>query len=176
MPEEHIALFAQRIGKAAATARTQGQLCMTEAARSVWKCVYPALSGERDGLFGAVTARAEAQVVRSALVYALLDGASEIDAPHLLAALALWEYCDESAAFIFGTSLGDSVADELLRAMKQSSTGMTRTEIRRLKSNHISAERLDAALDLLERKGLVAREKRQTGGAPVEIWRAMSAQ
>ena len=176
MPEKHIALFAQRIENAAAKARTRTQLAMTEPARVVWERVYAKLSEDRDGLFGAVTGRSEAQVVRLALVYALFDSAKAIDAPHLLAALALWEYCDESAAFIFGTSLGDSVADELLRAFKESSAGMTRTEIRRLKSNHISAERLDAALDLLERKELVTREKRQTGGAPVELWTAMSAQ
>jgi hypothetical protein len=50
-------------------------------------------------MLGAVTARAEAQL---ALIYAVLDGAALIARPHLEAALEVWRYCDESAAYIFG--------------------------------------------------------------------------
>ena len=46
------------------------------------------------GLYGAVTSRAEAQVVRLSLIYALLDCSPVIRQEHLLAALALWEYCE----------------------------------------------------------------------------------
>jgi len=60
--------------------------------------------------------RAEAQVVRLALIYALLDCAREIRAEHLRAALAIWTYCEASARFIWGDSLGDPTADEILRA------------------------------------------------------------
>jgi hypothetical protein len=49
--------------------------------------VYPSLSAERPGLLGAVTARAEAQCVRLALLYTLLDGKANIEVPHLDAAL-----------------------------------------------------------------------------------------
>jgi hypothetical protein len=53
--------------------------------------------------------------------------------PHLRAALAAWEYCEASAAHIFGNSLGDPIADEIERALKQQfSEGMTRTAIRDL--------------------------------------------
>ena len=55
------------------------QITMTEVARREWAQVYSALSAERPGLFGAVTARAEAQVVRLALIYALLDRSNQID-------------------------------------------------------------------------------------------------
>ena len=71
------------------------------AARQKWQDIYSALSAEQPGLLGAVTARAEAQTVRLALLYALLDGTNQIDEPHLRAALAVWEYCDASAAHIF---------------------------------------------------------------------------
>ena len=106
---------------------------MTDAACSRWAAVYSALSAAQPGLLGAVTARAEAQVVRLALVYALLDGKSEMDEPHLKAALALWEYCEASAVRIFGDALGDPVADEINRALQQAGVGgMTRTAIRDL--------------------------------------------
>jgi hypothetical protein len=100
-------------------ARTIGRVTMTNAARIKWNAVYGHLSAPAPGLLGAVTARSEAQAVRLALVYALLDGRDEIDEPHLKAALAVWEYCEASAAHIFGDALGDPVADDILRALVQ---------------------------------------------------------
>ena len=46
---------------------------MTEEAVEAWAAAYPELSAERPGLVGAIIARAEAQVIRLALIFALLD-------------------------------------------------------------------------------------------------------
>jgi hypothetical protein len=81
-------------------AKPVGRMEMTDAARSKWAAIYPELSAAKPGLLGAVIARAEAQTVRLALIYALLDGADMIDLPHLEAALAVWEYCELSAIHI----------------------------------------------------------------------------
>ena len=43
---------------------------------------------------GAVTGRAEAQVMRISAIYALLDKSRLIRREHLEAAIALWEYCE----------------------------------------------------------------------------------
>ena len=43
------------------------------------------------------------------LAYALADGSRVIDVAHLEAAWALWLYCRESAALIFGAAIGDEV-------------------------------------------------------------------
>jgi len=89
-----------------------------------------------------VTSRAEAQCVRLALIYALLDGSSNIDLPHIKAALAVWEYAEASAAHIFGASLGDPVADDIYGALRHAGReGMTRTAIRDLFGRHQSADR-----------------------------------
>ena len=53
-------------------------------------------------MLGAILGRAEAQVLRLALIYALLDGSAFIDEPHMLAALACWDYAEASARFVFG--------------------------------------------------------------------------
>ena len=47
------------------------------------------------------TARAQTHVIRLSLLYALADGASEIDWPHVKAAMALTEFCMFSARRIF---------------------------------------------------------------------------
>jgi uncharacterized protein DUF3987 len=147
--------------------KTVGRVTMTEKAAAEWVDVYPHLSAEQPGLLGAITA----QSVRLALVYALLDCRDKIDVAHLRAALAVWEYCEASAARIFGKALGDPMADEILRALRQAgSNGMTRTAIRDLFGRHRSGDRVGAALALLTTKGLARMESATTGGRPAETW------
>jgi hypothetical protein len=160
-----------RVREKVERAKTIGRVTMTEDARTRWRAVYSALSSPQPGLLGAVVARGEAQVVRLALVYALLSGNEQIDVPHLDAALALWDYCDSSAAFIFGDLLGDPVADEIARALKAAgSAGMSRTAIRNLFGRHRSGDRIGAALALLATSDRARPESRTTGGHPAEIW------
>jgi hypothetical protein len=152
-------------------AQRVGHVIMTDPARREWESVYPDLSAERPGLLGAVTARAEAQVIRLALVYALLDGVDQIDVKHLRPALAVWEYCEASATRIFGDALGDPVADEILAALRQAgSDGMTRTAISHLFGRNQSANRIGAALALLLTHGRARTETRATDGRSAEVW------
>jgi hypothetical protein len=147
------------------------RLTMTEAARTRWNQVYTSLTAERPGLLGAVIARAEAQVVRLALLYALLDRATQIDTVHLEAGLAVWDYCEGSARRIFGEALGDDTADEiyvaLVRAGKQ---GMSRTSINDLFGRHRSRGRIAPALTLLLRYGKARTENQPTRGRAIELW------
>jgi Protein of unknown function (DUF3987) len=73
------------------------RITMADDAKAVWARIYSDLSSDKPGMFGAVTARAEAQTVRLAMMYALLDGAVQIDSNHLNAGLAVWKYCEASA-------------------------------------------------------------------------------
>jgi len=97
-------------------AKDAGELKRDEKARALWHEIYPELSEGKPGLLGAATARAEAQVMRLAMIFALLDLSDVIRVEHLTAALAIWEYCEASARYVFGESLGDPVADEIQRA------------------------------------------------------------
>jgi Protein of unknown function (DUF3987) len=172
--EAEIHRLGEQIKAAVEMGKTVGRLQMTEAARGQWEAIYPDLSAERPGLLGAVTARAEAQCVRLALIYALLDQQENIDVPHLRAALAVWEYCETSATRIFGNALGDPVADEIMRALLQAgSAGMTRTAIRDLFGRHRSGERIGMALSLLMTQGRARMEEKMTGGRPSETWFAV---
>jgi len=174
LSDRDILEMADRLKPAIDSARSIGRVTMTAAAKKHWVAVYGPLSGDRDGLLGAVTARAEAQVVRLALVYALLDAEADINEHHLAAALAVWEYCETSAVHIFGELLGDPVADELLRALQQAGPeGMTRTAIRDLFGRHQSNDRITAALRLLATKGRARMTQDQTRGRPAETWFAV---
>ena len=88
LDDADIRKLAERVKLAVEFAKTVGRVKMTIAARREWEAVYADLSAPQSGLLGAITARAEAQTVRLALVYALLDCKDEIDAAHLGAAIA----------------------------------------------------------------------------------------
>jgi hypothetical protein len=141
-------------------------------ARELWAAEYDALSEGRPGLLGALTSRSEAQTVRLALVYALLDRSESIGEAHLRAALACWKYAEQSAACVFGQSLGDPLADRLLELLREAGPdGLTRTEIRDRTGNN-RAEPVARALGSLESAGLARRWAVPTGGRPVERWAA----
>jgi hypothetical protein len=173
LKDEVIVDLGDRLKAAIAAASSIGRVRWTEAGANAWKAIYEHLSTGQPGLLGAVTSRAEAQCIRLALIYALLDGATDIDRPHIEAALAVWEYAEASAAHIFGASLGDSVADEILRALQHTPEGMSRTAIRDLFGRNRSGDRIGAALALLASRGKARMEIRSTGGRPTEIWLAM---
>src|SRR5262245_41923646 len=173
--QARMAELVQQFAYVAGTARTRATMKFDGPASVLWASKYSTLSAARPGLFGAVSARAEAQAVRLALLYALFDGAAEIDVAHLNAAFEVWRYCADSARCIFGNALGDRVADEILRALRAvGGEGMTRTEIRDLFARNASSDRIGAALALLLERGLVRRGTRSSGGRPTEIWVAVN--
>jgi hypothetical protein len=160
--------------EALAFAKSAGELKRDEEARELWCQIYGELSDGRPGLAGALLARAEAHVMRLALLYALLDRSTSIRAPHLLAALALWDYCERSVRYIFGDSLGDDVADELLRLLRGClPNGMTRSDISNYFQRNVSANKIGKALGLLLQNNHVRREGEETGGRKAERWFAV---
>ncbi len=133
---------------------------------------FPALSEGKPGLLGAIIGRAEAQAVRLAMLYALLDQRTAIGLEHLRAALALVRSAQEFAAYIWGGMLGDPVADDILRALKATPAGLNRTAINNLFSRH-QHEKIGAALAMLLKGGKVRIDPERTGGRSAELWRAM---
>lgn len=158
------------LAEALAFARSAGEVSRDDEARAIWREVYAPLSEGRPGLAGALLARAEAHVMRLALIYALMDRAAVIGAAHLLAALALWDYCERSVYFVFGDHLGDPLADDLLRLLRSCPNGLTRNEVMNYLGRHQSSARVGRALGLLLQHHLARCEKQDTGGRPAERW------
>jgi len=161
-----------RLRAAIHAARRRGRLSFDEPARRRWWELYPTLTEPQDGLAGAVCARAEAHVVRLALLYALLDQADKIGLSHLEAALALWEYAERSARWVFGDSLGDPLADEIYRALLEAPDGLTRSQVRDLFSRNRRSKDIGQALDRLAASGRIEAERLHQRGRPAELWRA----
>jgi hypothetical protein len=146
------------------------------AANAVWESVYPMLSDPRPGLLGAVTCRAEAQVMRLAAIYAILDQSRRITVEHLSAGLEVWRYSEESASYVFGDSMGDPDAERLLEALRDAGPeGLTLTQIRRqVFCGRASAELYKDKLASLARTGLASVKPGPKDGK-TQVWIATSA-
>ena len=155
----------KRLHDAKVFANEPHEIVWSAAAGSLWDEVYPTLSADVPGLVGAITSRSEAQTLRLALIYALLDCSRTIEVSHLEAALAVWNYAEESARFLFGDSLGDTIADSLLKAIREAGeVGLTRTQISNVLGRNVSAGRIASSL-----KALVGRFVSEQTDEPSEV-------
>jgi DnaB-like helicase N terminal domain/Protein of unknown function (DUF3987) len=140
-------------------------LMRSRESNAIWESVYPELSSGRPGLLGAMISRAEAQVMRLAAIYAVLEKDAYIRPPHLKAALACWRYCEQSARFIFGERLGDASGEKVVKALTDAGMdGLGRAQINRLAfGGHKSPEDLEAILGRLIQAGVTEQFNVTTG-------------
>lgn len=83
-------------------AKTIKHVSMTAQARKWWNNNYSDLEHNGpSGLAGKMTRRGAAHIRRIAMLYALTDMTDQIELEHFHAAKKLWDYCSESAMFIF---------------------------------------------------------------------------
>jgi len=163
--------LARKTRKALEEARKLKVMQRTPAAEALWDRLYRKMAeDEPGGLLGSVIARDAAQVLRLSVLYALCDASASIDTDHVLAAFAVWSYCRASAAFIFGDSLGNPLADKLLLALKDAGPeGLSGRQLDRAVGGHASKPELDAARDALTRRGLTTTHTVESGGRPIVV-------
>jgi len=146
-------------------------LSLSDEAWTLWDNIYPDLSQEHTGKAGAIINRSETHVLHLAMIYAVLDGSTIINEYHLEAALAAWDYCEQSALYIFGDHESDPIAEKIIRGLKNGplSTTAIHSEIfnRNTKANRIN----DVLHDLILRGKVVPSEERnEHGGRPRTIY------
>ncbi len=150
-----------------------GEMTLDDEAWALWDSVYMRLETGRAGFLGKVTQRASPYTLRLACLYALLDCSSVVYANHLRAALALWQYAEDSARYIFGARTGDKLADEVLSALQSAAeTGMTQTELNAYFHRNEDSEAIARALQMLAETGQLRSLEERTGkpGRPTKRW------
>jgi hypothetical protein len=173
LDREEAARLGAEVGFAIERASQIDEVQWGSAGAEGWRSIYDALSEAKPGLAGALSARAEAQVVRLAMVYALWDGSALIEPEHLMAAMAVQDYWEASVRYVFGEKVGNSIADTILSALRNAyPEGLTRTEIHGLFDRHASAGTITTALQELQSLGRAAMTRRAPNGRgrPTEIW------
>ena len=168
-----LAELAQPLGDAVSWAREhEPQMTWDESAWERWKEFYAAVPDDVHGIVGALSARAEAHVLRFAIIYAAADRSTRIRLEHLQAALAVWAYFEQSVAWAWEGMVGNPDADRILRALAEAGeSGLSRTTITHdLFSHSRKVVAIDVALVLLSDAGVAVCGSVQTGGRPAEWW------
>lgn len=166
--------FRPRLVGALETGKQRGRMTFeNESAREHWAELYRgSLAEDLGGMAGALTARAEAQTLRLALVFAILGGAAAIRGEDLDAAAAVWDYCRDSTVWAFGQrepvaqTRGETILAALRKAGKD---GLTGTDFRDLFHKPRDARVWRDPLEALVASGSVRTVKDSaTGGRPTE--------
>lgn len=93
----------RRLGAAIRRARTLLAVRFEETAGYGWDLAYSSFGeGAPSPTLRDLEARGDMHCLRLAMIFALLDGTPIIERSHLNAALAVWQYCRDSARFLFG--------------------------------------------------------------------------
>ena len=108
--------------------------------------------------------RAEAQVVRLATLHALINRERMIRLADLEAALALWDYCDESVKYIFGTLTGDQLADRVHKIITDKGQA-SKTNIYSALGCNVKSAEIQEAIGMLLELELVSVTKERMNGA-----------
>jgi hypothetical protein len=177
LSDAELSPVATRLREAMVFARQVGEMKRDDAVKAMWQRIYHEVTASNPGLLGAVVSRAAPQIMRLACLYSLLDHSDVVREEHLLAAVALWEYCLYSAQFIFGDGLGDTTADAILLALRNAANGMDRTQISSLFARHKRAEEISRALAVLQEHGLAKMQLSVCDGTgrPSEVWFSISS-
>lgn len=152
------------IDRARATGR--GRIELSEDYYAVFEPRYDGLREPGDDLAGCLLSRGAPYVHRLAVIYALLDGADTMTADHARAALAVWDYADESVRLLFDRAPAGVTDRRVLEVIRQSRDGLTRTELRDALGRNAAG--LDTIVDRLDTAGHVTIARRETGGRPAE--------
>jgi hypothetical protein len=168
--EIDFAPLVKKVHQTIENAKVCEEITWAEETKPFWEVAYETLSEGKPGLIGSMTSRAAPQVVRLSSLYALLDTSSTIRPAHLKAALALWQYAENSARYIFGNKTGNSVADKILDFLKNRQEGVSKTEINELFGGHRAPTQIDNALSLLETLGSIDKKVIETSGRNKEIY------
>jgi hypothetical protein len=148
-------------------ARAIGEVQRSTAFAAAYKDLYEerkAFLGE-SGLFGALTARGDANTLRLSLLYGLLEGADTLLLEHLVAGYAAWKYVEDSERYIFGRKLGDDTQQRLLDELRAVyPEGLDKTQQHNLFGRNASAAKLKDARERLLARKLVAEKIEATDG------------
>lgn len=167
--KENIQPFVKKFSDILSFGFEPGEMKFDEQAKILWSEIYHAFAEEnREGVYAAITARAEPNILRLAMIFAITDKCNLINVHHLNAAKAIWDYCDQTCLAIYGKATGDETVDKILKLVTELGGEASRTQIRDLFSRNVTKSEIDRAIGVIESKGLAKRTYRKANGTITE--------
>jgi hypothetical protein len=174
MPSKELASLQWNLKGIIERVRGFSEMVFDDDSKDLWMDIYSDLSKDGSGLVGCVTDRAEAQVIRLSMIYALLDSSDVIRPSHLESAISVWKYCEESARFIFSGREINPFSNKIMDLLR-SSDGMSTTDIYNAFDRHISKRQLEEAVTELVSQKKIDVETVKGAGRPKRIFKALNS-
>ncbi len=174
LSDDELELLVLKVKDVVNFAKQIKEIKWAEETKPLWEKIYPTISEGQLGMVGVMTSRADTYVTRLACIYACLDKSNLIRPPHLLAALAVWDYAESSVRYLFQDKIGDPIAEKILEELKTKDKGMSRTDINIFLGGNIDSGKIVAALDMLISLGKARRDIIPTNGRKKEQWFAVN--
>ena len=158
----------KRLCLIAESSRRVGEVKRTPEAGEYWHDLYinELSTGDAQGIWGQVTDRAEAQVVRLSLLFAIMDLSRRIELKHIKAARAVWDYSFKSAQWVFGESPYSANGKRLLESLLNGTLTMTQIS-HDVFNKHLHGAKLNAVMD--EIKNEITTQRIDTEGKPITL-------
>ena len=116
------------------------------------------------GLYGKMIGRGPVQILKMALIFAVLNNSKVVGIPEIEAAIEVWNYCEASAHYLFSGVQSNSTQRKIIRALENADNGLTKSDILDIFGRHKSAADVDEEMDELKKEGLVRVTSESTGG------------
>jgi len=169
VPLEVLSPLIDRLREAITFANTVEEMRRDNETERLWAKVYSELSEGKPGMVGAIISRAEAQAMRLACLFDLMDCSPIVRRDHLKAALALWDYSEKSARVIFGNKTGDRKVDKVKAALRESGR-LTLTDISSVFGRNLHKDETERIIETLLRWGMATVGEEKDGeGRPVTV-------
>lgn len=139
-------------------------------AQKYWDAIYTDLSEEKYSISGLLTNRNEAQAIRIAMIYALLDQSDKIKTEHLKAAIAVIKYCEASCDYLFSELNNNPLANQIYSLLQNSKNGLSRTDISNALHRNKGAKEIQEALMILKEQKRVNFHLENTEKRTCEVW------
>lgn len=154
IPQKIIGELTTHIGATVEHAHQVGQFLLSTKAKILWGNRYYDLSNATPGRAGQLVSRGEVMVLRLALIYAIIAKHDAIETDDLIAGLAFWDYCHQSALFLFdGKEDAPKLAKRILELLADGD--MTKTEMHNALNRNIKADELDQITEYLQNVGSI---------------------
>ena len=147
------------------------EMRLSDYAKQLWSAVYKRISKDHGGLVGTVINRGEAQVLRLSMIYALLGNSVTIDSNHLNSALSFWEYCEDSAKFIFSGRESKSYKEVILKSLVEGPK--SKTDLFRIFKNKMRKEIINETMKDLIATGRIISYGIETGRKPKMVYQLL---
>lgn len=149
-------------------ARSTNEIKFDKEATELWSQNYKSLSRDREGIMDSLTSRAEGNVIRLSMLFALLEQSKFISTQNLRAALFVWNYCEWSTNHIF-CSFKSSNSDKILSALKINPQGLSRTEVtKNIFGGNLDSQTINTELNQLLNNGTITKLELSQPGTPLK--------